>query len=67
VERKDRFFTEYDWPVEIKVRKDLKGELIVRAEVLQPKHFDPPLPEEWTRPKVPASVHPINSLSATRK
>ena len=61
VDRKDHLFGPFNWPIDIEVYKNLKGQLIIRAKVLQPKHFDPDLPEEWQKPKPLATVLSLNT------
>jgi hypothetical protein len=60
VDRKDRLFSEHDWPIEVTVYKNVKEELIVQARVPTPKNFTPNLPKEWQKPKLPADIVNIN-------
>lgn len=60
VDRKDKLFADHDWPIEITVYKNVKQELIVRAQVPIPKHFVPNLPKEWSSRMPNGTVTSLN-------
>lgn len=59
--RKDHYFADCDWPLDVKVYKNVKGALIIRAEVRAVKGVPTPnTPPEWfaKKPLAPVILHP---------
>jgi len=61
--RKDIEFAPCKWPLRIKVYKNVKGELIIRAEVLEPSDKTTYIPAEWLKEKPTANVVPLKGSS----
>lgn len=59
--RKDKMFATFDWPLNIIVYKNIKSELIIRAEVLELTGSTPNVPADWLKQKTPAPVVPLRS------
>lgn len=58
--RKDHLFAHCDWPLDIEVYKNVKGELIVRAKTFALNGLPSPnFPAEWIKEKSLAPVTPL--------
>ncbi|MBK9039094.1 MAG: hypothetical protein IPL83_08030 [Bdellovibrionales bacterium] len=57
-DRKDKLFSQYQWPMILEVYENVKGEVIIRVKVVEPS--DPKkmvgMPAEWIREKSSAEV-----------
>jgi hypothetical protein len=51
VERKDRDFADFKWPISTEIYENLKKELIVRVKVHDNKYQEVTLPKEWSDKK----------------
>lgn len=60
VRRKDTFFKKCDWPLDIEVYRNVKGEVIIRAKTFAlDGAASPNYPSEWLNEKELAPITPI--------